>query len=283
MYTAKAFVFKKFFLVAFGFKVHTKGTQAMGTKNRISKKRNWEQRVLMASSLRPTNVNKVNASRYGRLTLVRNAAVGSLLHKEIHSKMRRLRGLTFAFALCASASSLFATGGIIGSDEGNQPGPVDNATTIYEKLSAVHDLIDARTSPSLTIVAGIQEVAGNPNYALDADKTYGIIGAGSGSVKDEPDILKKLIALKVLLDSDPNYDGGTATPNTITNSLISVIGDSGVPTYGTIGGTSGDVLGDAVGLGPKITAIAGALKSGETNVDAAIIAIMGEVPATPAS
>ncbi|MEH0002904.1 MAG: hypothetical protein V6Z78_05010 [Holosporaceae bacterium] len=250
----------------------------MGTKKRISKKRNWEQRVLMASSLRPTNVNKINASRYGKLTLVRNAAVGSLLPQEVRSKLRRLRGLTFAFVLCASTSSLFATGGIIGTDEGNQPGPVDNATTIYGKLSAVRDLIDASTSPSLTIVAGIQEVAGNTNYDTEPAKTYGIIGADSGSVKDEPDILSKLIALKVLLDSDSNYDGSTTTPNTITNSLISVIGDSGVPTYGTIGGASGDVLGDAVGLAPKITAIAGALKSGETNVDAAIIAIMGEVP-----
>ena len=234
----------------------------------------------MASSLRPTNVNKVNASRYGRLMLVRNAAVGALLPKEVRSKMRRLRGLTFAVALCASASSLFSTGGIIGTDEGNQPGPVDNATTIYEKLSAVHDLIDARTSPSLTIVQGLQEIAGNTNYDTEPAKTYGIIGADSESVKDEPDILSKLIALKVLLDSDSTYDGSTTTPNTITNSLISVIGDSGVPTYGTIGGSSGDVLGDAVGLAPKITAIAGALKSGETNVDDAIIAIMGEVPSS---
>lgn len=217
----------------------------------------------MASSLRPTNVNKINASRYGKLTLVRNAAVGSLLPKEVHSKMRRLRGLTFAFALCASASSLFAPGGIIGTDRGQgasgTEGAVDGAKTIHGKLSAVRDLIDMTTQD--TVVARIEAVMGNTNSTEASEHTFGIIGSDSGdqdgTVNSTGSILEKLTAVRNLLDTD-----NTATPD-LVKGVQTIMGnlnyaDSANYQYGLIGSDRGDqdgAVNSEAGMVGKLTAV----------------------------
>ena len=243
----------------------------MGTKNRISKKRNWEQRVLMASSLRPTNVNKVNASRYGRLTLVRNAAVGSLLPKEVRSKMRRLRGLTFAFALCASASSLFSTGGIIGSGDAN----IDPDTTIYGKLSLLKKLVDDRNdgaSPPVddtdSLIAAVQAVQGDTS--LPSPSTFGIIGS-EATVNNDKDIYGKLLSVKRLIDDS---DDGASPPVENTSTLTAAI-TAAIDNLGTDGKSDPNTIGGEADLYGKTAAITQYLHSGSNTVADAIAAIMG--------